>query len=150
MKHILIYLLFTLFCLSLYSHTTPTDTILENNIPSEDMPTITLGLRFTLIYDNASYAYSVSRGNATATDILIPETYNFYPVMHIAADGFRDFTTLESIIIPSSVTVIGNEAFRGCVSLTNIIIPDSVTNLGSYAFAFCENLTSISNSQIAL
>ena len=53
------------------------------------------------------------------------------------------YTLLKSIIIPESVTQIGDCAFWGCENLTNITIPKSVTQIGDNAFARCENLTSI-------
>ena len=47
------------------------------------------------------------------------------------------------VVIPDSVTRIGNEAFSGCKRLTSIIIPDSVTSIGEYAFQGRTGLTSI-------
>jgi hypothetical protein len=42
---------------------------------------------------------------------------------------------LASVVIPTSVTSIGEVAFGACFSLKSIAIPDSVTNIGDYAFA---------------
>ena len=60
-------------------------------------------------------------------------------------DVFKKLTdrTIESIVIPDSVTSIGASAFNGCTSLTNIIIPDSVTSIGSGAFSVCTSLENI-------
>ena len=51
------------------------------------------------------------------------------------------------IIIPNTVTSIGEEAFCGCTGLTSITIPNSVTSIGEYAFLGCSNQTSIRVSQ---
>lgn len=47
------------------------------------------------------------------------------------------------IVIPKSVTKIGNEAFRDCTDLTYVEIPNSVTSIGNFAFFNCFDLTSI-------
>ena len=53
-------------------------------------------------------------------------------------------TSLNTIVIPNSVTYIGKYAFDGCTSLTDIIIPNTVTNIGYMAIIVCFKLTSIS------
>ena len=58
--------------------------------------------------------------------------YSFY---------YKNF--IESVIIPDSVTSIGDRAFYGCSGLTSITIPDSVTSIGENAFCDCSGLTSI-------
>ncbi len=50
------------------------------------------------------------------------------------------------LVIPNSVTSIGDYAFADCSSLTSVTIPNSVTSIGDYAFAdffLCSSLTSI-------
>lgn len=47
------------------------------------------------------------------------------------------------LIIPDSVTSIGDYAFSGCTGLTSIVIPDSVTSIGDSAFQGCSGLTDI-------
>ncbi len=51
--------------------------------------------------------------------------------------------TKKEVIIPHSVTIIGNYAFAYCANLGSIIIPDSVTAIGDSAFYGCTNLVSI-------
>jgi len=53
------------------------------------------------------------------------------------------------VIIPSSVTSIGNAAFIGC-GLTSVIIPSSVTSIGESAFAGCSNITILTISMTTL
>ena len=56
--------------------------------------------------------------------------------------AFNSCFSLTSIIIPNSVTSIGEAAFGGC-SLASITIPNSVTNIEPYAFGACSSLTSV-------
>ena len=56
---------------------------------------------------------------------------------------FSECKKLTSIILPNSLTTIGNRAFYNCKSLTQVLIPSSVRTIGSFAFAYCENLTSL-------
>ena len=50
---------------------------------------------------------------------------------------------MNNIVLPESVTSIGQQAFSSCGRLTNIVIPDGVTSIGYGAFSNCERLTSI-------
>jgi len=72
------------------------------------------------------------------TEIVIPDS-----VTSIGNYEFRNCTGLTSINIPDSVTTIGEGAFCDCTGLTSITIPDSVTSIGKSAFSGCTGLTSI-------
>ncbi len=90
-------------------------------------------------------AYAVM-GIGTATevkDLVIPSTYNNYPVKFIAANAFEHARNLQSVVIPDTVVRINSSAFLGCTALTNVVIPDSVTTLGKYAFRRCYDLKSV-------
>ena len=50
---------------------------------------------------------------------------------------------VSDVVIPDSVTTIGNYAFSGCSNLTSIVIPDSVTTIGDGAFSFCPKLKNV-------
>ena len=56
--------------------------------------------------------------------------------------GTRNLTTLKKVVITNS-TSISSHAFYGYTSITEVVIPDSVTSIGDNAFAFCANLTKI-------
>ena len=70
------------------------------------------------------------------------ETSNSNP-MYLGANLYINGTLLTELVIPDSVTRIGDYAFGGCTSLTSVVIPDSVTSIGSGAFSNCSSLTSI-------
>jgi hypothetical protein len=60
-----------------------------------------------------------------------------------AGNLYLNGTLVTELVIPDSVTSIGDSAFYECSSLTSVTIPDSVTSIGGDAFAFCISLTSI-------
>jgi hypothetical protein len=48
-----------------------------------------------------------------------------------------------SVILPDSLSIVGNSAFWGCAKLKSVIIPDSVTEIEGYAFYECRSLTTV-------
>ena len=64
-------------------------------------------------------------------------------VTTIGERAFYKCSSLTTVTITNSVTSIGNSAFYSCSGLTSINIPNSVTSIGKYAFLDCSGLTSI-------
>lgn len=58
-------------------------------------------------------------------------------------EAFADCSKVTSIVIPDSVTNIGEGAFVNCEGLTSIDIPDSVINIENSAFEDCIKLNRI-------
>ena len=80
----------------------------------------------------------------TITSIEIPSIYQDKPVTAIAKKAFAGYSILTSVIIPESITSIGESAFSGCFRLTgNLIIPDSVETIENKAFYGCSKITSV-------
>lgn len=56
--------------------------------------------------------------------------------------AFDEKNSLVRVVLPDSLTGIGERAFRNCVNLTgSIIIPEGVTRIGPSAFMWCNSLT---------
>lgn len=95
-------------------------------------------------YDTATKTATVTGWNNDSANIAISDSYNGYPVTAIAADAFKNNTTLQTITLPNSITTIGNNAFYGCTNLQDISIPNSVTSIGTQVFYGDSNLKSVS------
>jgi len=71
------------------------------------------------------------------TGVIMPNS-----VTMIGEMAFQE-TSLISVTIPNNVTKIGDGAFQGCTSLVSITIPNSVTSIGKYVFNNCNSLTNV-------
>ncbi|MFA6867043.1 MAG: leucine-rich repeat protein, partial [Clostridia bacterium] len=63
-------------------------------------------------------------------------------IQTIAKGAFKA-SKIVSIILPSTLLVIGDEAFSSCDKLTSIEIPSNVTKIGERAFLNCQALVTI-------
>ena len=84
----------------------------------------------------ANHLYSDK--NTEITDLVIPDS-----VTSIGESAFENCKGLTSVEIPNSVTSIGSFAFEWCEGLTSVEIPNSVTSIGESAFAYCSGLTTV-------
>ena len=85
-----------------------------------------------------NYAHHLYLNGEEVKDLVIPNS-----VTSIGEYVFYGCSGLTSVTIPNSVTRIGQNAFQGCSGLTSVTIPNSVTRIGNYAFSECSGLTSV-------
>ncbi len=119
-----------------------------------------------LIYELDENGNAVITGNTITedTDLIIPSQIDGHKVISIGDEAFLNCSNLTSVIIPDSVTSIGNYAFSFRDSspngvpgrdyadsypsgLTSVTIPNSVISIGEGAFCECRSLTSVTISE---
>ncbi len=75
--------------------------------------------------------------------VAIPTEYNGKPVLSIGANIFRNYSSIQSIMIPDCIQNIGNYAFGDCTSLQSVSIGKGLKSIGDGAFADCIKLQSV-------
>lgn len=77
------------------------------------------------------------------TETLLGANINPAKYMKEIPQNYLKNASIQSYVIPNSITSIGDEAFYYCRSLTDITIPNSVTSIGYWAFAYCSGLANV-------
>ena len=85
------------------------------------------GILYRSAFDGCIYLKNVTLGDIT-------ELYEY---------AFKNCDALQTIILPETLTSIGQEAFISCTSLRAITIPDAVTTIGLGAFKGCTVLETV-------
>ncbi len=120
-------------------------------------------LEYTLNEETQTYSVT-GIGTSTNKDIYIPNEYNGLPVTSIGANAFQNNTTIENVMLPSSVESIGSYAFSGCRNLVDVTfegeeivvevknvrnrksrvnVVSLIKSIGDYAFQNCVKLEDI-------
>ena len=112
---------------------------------------------YALGIDDIDYTLDKVNKTATITDInksgvvIIPTSISYknldtgkddeYIVTSIKENANASAAT--SLIIPNTVTSIGNNAFKICPTLVEVSIPESITSIGSGVLKYCPNLKKV-------
>ena len=86
------------------------------------------------IYTEVSGGYELSMYIATEKNVTIPATYNGQPVVSVGAGAFGNNATIETVVLPESVTYIGTDALAGLTGLKTLVMP-GITSTGNDKFA---------------
>jgi hypothetical protein len=114
-------------------------------IDARDFKTIRDAMPSLTVIDLSSATIAEYTGKAGTDTTGITKTY---PANAIPQYAFYNPTThraqqYSSIIVPTSITGIGDYAFLGSEGLTSFAIPSFVTKIGIRAFQLCSGITSI-------
>ena len=88
------------------------------------------------------YSHNLYINDVEVKDLVIPNS-----VTSIGDYAFEGCSGITSVTIPNSVTSIGDWAFKNCSDITSVTIPNSVISIGDYAFEGCYSLTSVTISK---
>ncbi len=77
-------------------------------------------------------------GDVAVKDIVVPTS-----VTRIGEQTFSDCAALESVTLSNGITSIGSEAFSGCASLREINLPQGITEISDGLFKNCFKLESV-------
>ena len=112
--------------------------------------------------DSVYYSFEEMQQKAADTDVIQPMfdagihdgvIYQYKSVIRkitisegitrIYGGAFKDFTSLEEVVLPGTLTSIGDEAFSGCTNLKKINLPGRLSSIGKSAFYGCTSLDSV-------
>ena len=95
--------------------------------------------------DEKGTMVAVAEATLTKANILSSVEFegNQYAVTKINEKVFSGNTNLESVVLPESLTTLGDYAFNLCRNLESVKIPNTVTSIKHRAFQYCCNLESI-------
>lgn len=91
------------------------------------------------IVDDGTYRCGIKAYLGNDTNITIPDKINGIEVGSIKERCFKN-SNIESVTLPSSVTLIEQQAFYGCDNLKSINL-SNVKSIGTEAFTNCPSLT---------
>lgn len=114
-------------------------------VPAEGDPTVPATA--SLVFKREGDTYIV-KGVGEETAIVIPAEHDGLPVVAIRGDygnGAFAGKDIVSVIIPDTVTEIGQNTFNGCVELKEVTLSQSSTlsKIGNNAFSGCSSFKGI-------
>lgn len=95
------------------------------------------------IYENAfEGCTALTKVNITSLDSWCYINFSSFKAnpLYYAQHLYLNDNEVHDLIIPNTITSIGQYAFSGCSGLSSVIIPNSVTSIGQYAFSGCTGL----------
>lgn len=104
---------------------------------------------YTFDYTDSKTSVEITNYNGTDSNVEIPTQINGLPVRYILSGAFANNKSIVSVVIPETVTGIGNSwnagAFSSCTRLEQVIIKPGSDSafIGNETFYNCPSLTNI-------
>lgn len=95
------------------------------------------------ISDNGVLEFVSSKYKGTYEDFKIPHVVNGIIVKELCKNFLINSSDLETVIIPDTVEIIGEQAFYGCKSLKTVVFGNSVHTIAQRTFIDCASLEKI-------
>ena len=95
-------------------------------------------IHFVNVDSSPCFYSSLYLNGALITNVVLPENISSFSY------AFAGCASLESIVIPNTITAISDYAFASCANLESVTLPATLTYIGKYAFDYCSSLTNIS------
>lgn len=102
-----------------------------------EAPVVTSGVFKYMIRDDATAEIIEYLGKDSV--VTIPAELGGKPVTSLEKESFEGADAVE-IVIPESVTKIGDKAFRNCSKLEKLTIPEKASEIGCWVFSGCSSL----------
>lgn len=109
-----------------------------NAIISIDGNVLLFGSKNTIIPSYVTEIAEDAFNGIGISSIVVPES-----VTTIGERAFKNATELVSITLPSTLTEINAESFMGATKLSSIVIPARVRAISSTAFCYCDGLKTV-------
>lgn len=114
------------------------ESITATSLEEVSEPQYHWGIAGSRIYtDGSTIFYDILNRNVFShlTEIEVTEGTTEVPEYFMSG-----ITSIEKVLLPEGLFVIGGNSFTGCTGITEISVPDSVTEIGDYAFYNCVKL----------
>ena len=101
--------------------------------------------KYVYEYDKNTKKGVITKYVGTDADVNIEQDFKSLgkPVTEIGDYAFAKNTTLKKVVVPNTVTKIGNNSFYYSNFLENVTLSDNLTQIGSYSFFECERLKNV-------
>jgi hypothetical protein len=107
--------------------------------PLYSNPAVSTNLAWTT--NNAEIIVRAANTNISGV-ITIPSHINYLPVTQIQTNGFQSCGKMTELIMPNTITNIGNFGIYLCNALTNVVLSSGIEVINNGLFQSCSNLVS--------